>query len=192
MSLKEVLASVKASLRFSKPVNIKGTTYVLSVLDMGQEKKVNAYLDGLDQEDSVGYLNELRKSVLAEAVSSINGEVLSKVIKDTNTEGVEVEKDKAIFVKEFLSDLPATVISELFDAYIDVKEQQDDMLKKEMKYDWFKTPDQREKEVEEERAKRESEASVKESVPEQSKTPVIEDVKLTKVSEVKTAEASVK
>ena len=186
MSLKEVLSSVKESLKFSKPVNIKGTTYVLSVLDMGQEKKVNAYLDGLDQEDSVGYLNELRKSVLAESIIAINGEVLGKVVKDANTEGVEVDKDKAIVVKEFLSNLPATVVTEMFDAYIDVKEQQDDMLKKEMKYDWFKTTDQREKEVEEERIKREAEASTKDPVPEVNKNPVVEEVKLTKVTEVKT------
>jgi hypothetical protein len=193
MSLREVLSSVKNSFKFSKPVTVKGAKYDLSVLNMGQEKKVNAYLDGLNQEDSVEYLNELRKSVLAESITAINGEVFGKIVKDINAEGVEVEKDKAIFVKEFLGDLPATLVSELFDAYIDVKEQFDDMLKKEMKYDWFKTPEQREKEIEEERAKKEPEAAakepeVKEPAAEKVKEALVEDVKLTKINEVKTPE----
>jgi hypothetical protein len=192
MSIKDVLASVKSSFTFKKEVKIAGNSYELSVLSMEQEKKVNGYLDGLNQEDSVNYLNELRKSLLSESITAINGTTVDKVVSDVDIEGKEIKKDKAIFLKEFLSDLPSIVIAQLFDAYVDVKEQQEDMLKKEMKYDWFKTPAQREKELEEETKKQEEEAKKSETETKKPETEAgkePEDVKLTKVTEVKEEEA---
>jgi hypothetical protein len=172
MSLREVFSSVKESFKFKKNVIIKDVTYELTVLSMGQERKVNLFLDGLKQDDSLEYLNELKRSVISEAITAINGESLGKTIKDTDKDGKEVEKDRVIFLKEFLCEIPSGIVTELFDAYIDAKDQSDDMLKKEMKYDWFKTPEQREKENEDLRKKEELKKEEK-----------IEDVKLTKVVE---------
>lgn len=174
MSLKEIFSSVKESFKFKKNVTIKDITYELTVLSMGQERKVNLYLDGLKQDDSLEYLNELKRSIVSEAITATNGESFGKTIKDTDKDGKEIEKDKTIFLKEFLSDIPSGIVTELFDAYIDIKDQSDDMLKKEMKYDWFKTPEQREKESEVLRKKEEPQ-----------KEEAIEEVKLTKVKDTK-------
>jgi hypothetical protein len=188
MSLKEVLASVKSSFLFTKVVEIKGIKYGLSVLSMGQEKKVNAYLDTINQEDSLEYLNELRRAVISESIVSINAETIGKVVKDTDAAGNEVEKDKAIYIKEMLSDFPTTIVTELFDAYIDIKEESENILKKEMKYDWFKSPEQREKEAAEETKKEEAlkvPAAEEKTV---AATALTEEVKLSKVTESKSDE----
>lgn len=192
MSIKDVLASVKKSFQFHKEVTIKGNRYEVSVLTMGQEKKVNAHLEAINQDDSLEYLNDLRVSVLSESITAVNGEHIDTVVKDVDKDGKDVEKDKAIYVREFLTELPATVITELFDSYVDVKEQSDDILKKEMKYDWFKTPEQRAKEAEEETKKAEEaakKAAAGAAKEEKKEEAAIPDVKLTKVAEVKTEEA---
>lgn len=105
MSLREVFSSVKESFKFKKNVIIKDVTYELTVLSMGQERKVNLFLDGLKQDDSLEYLNELKRSVISEAITAINGESLGKTIKDTDKDGKEVEKDRVIFLKEFLCEI---------------------------------------------------------------------------------------
>lgn len=181
MSLKEVFSAVKDSFKFKKDVTIKGVTYELTVLSMGQERKVNLILDSLEKDDSLEYLNELKKSIVAESITAINGEVLGATITDKDKTGKEVEKDKAIFMKELLNDMPSGIITELFDAYIDTKDQSDDMLKKDMKYDWFKTPEQREKEAEELK-KKEAESGEAETKAEEPSDSV-EDIKLSKVKE---------
>jgi hypothetical protein len=181
MSLKDVFSAAKDSFRFSKFVTIKDVKYGIAVLNMGQEKKVNAYLETLKQDDTAEYINELRRAIVAEAVVSINEEVLGKTVKIINEEGKEVEKDKAIAMKEFLTDLPTAAVSELFDTYVDVKDQSEDILKKEMKYDWFKTPEQRDKEIEES-AKKEV-ASEKKEEDLNKKEEEIPEVKLKKVNE---------
>jgi hypothetical protein len=177
MSLNDVFSAAKDSFKFKKFVTIKDVKYGIAVLNMGQEKKVNAYLETLKQDDTVEYLNELRRAIVSEAIVSIGDEIFGKTIKVT-IDGKEVEKDKAIAIKEFLMDLPTTAVSELFDTYVDVKEQSEDILKKEMKYDWFKTPDQREREIEDAQKKEELNKK-EEEVP---------DIKLTKVPEVKNTE----
>ena len=173
MSLKDVFSSVKESFRFKKEVIIKGTAYELTVLTMGQERKVNAFLESMEKAETMEYLNELRRSIVAESLTAINGEALGKTIK-VEENGKEVEKDKAIAMKDFLNELPTTVISDLFDMYVDIKEQSEEILKKEMKYDWFKTPEQRDKELAD-RNKKESDVE---------KEAKIVDVKLEKIPEV--------
>jgi hypothetical protein len=183
MSSKDVFASVKESFKFKKFASINGTKYGLAVLSMGQEKKVNAYLETLNNNESMEYLNELKRAIVSEAMISINDEVLGKTIKVPGDDGKEVEKDKAIAVKEFLIDLPAQVTTDLFDVYVDVREQSEDALKKEMKYDWFKTPEQRDKDLEE---KNKKEAELEKNLgatPEKTKEEEIQDIKLTRVVE---------
>jgi hypothetical protein len=186
MSLKNVFQSVKDSFRFKKEITIRGIVYEITVLNMGQERKVNLYLDNVGQEDTLEYLNELRRSVVAEAITAINGEVIGKTVIDTDSEGKEVEKDKAIYMKELLKELPSGIVTEIFDAYIDTKDQSDDILKKEMKYDWFKTPEQRDRESEDQKKK--EEAKVKEPEVKEPETKEEAEIKFRKVNEANVPE----
>jgi len=170
MSLKEIFSSVQDSFKFKKEITINGAIYELTVLSMGQERKVNAFLETLEKEDTMEYLNELRRSIVAESLTAINGEALGKIVK-VEENGKEVEKDKAIAMKEFLNELPTTVVSDLFDTYVDVKEQSEDIFKKEMKYDWFKTPEQREKELQDRNKK---EAEDEKEIPDVNLSKVVE------------------
>ena len=149
MSLKDVLAAVQKSLQFSKLVTVNGITYGLAVLSVEQEKKVNSLIASYEDLEGLDYYKMTKKELLCESIVSINGETLGKVVKDTNAEGKEVEKDKAIVLRGMLNDYPTAIIDKLFDAYVDIKEQAEEDLKKGMKYDWYKTPEQRQKEADE-------------------------------------------
>ena len=156
MSLKDVLASVKKSFQFNKVITIGGVEYGLAVLSLDQENKVNSIVSSF--EDIIEGYKVMKKEIVCEAVVSINGEKLGKVVKDTSVEGKEVEKDKAIFLRELLVDSPTEIIEQIFNAYLDLKEQSEGTLKKSLKYDWYKTPEQREKEAEEKQKEEEEKA----------------------------------
>jgi hypothetical protein len=182
MSLKEILSSVQNSFQFRKLIEARGVKYELSVLSVDQEKKVNGTAANQEGVEGIEYFNQLKKELLCEAIVSINGEKLDKTVKVPGADGKEVEKDKAIFLREVLGDFPTALIDQLFEAYLDIKEQSEDVLKKEMRYDWFKTPEQRKKEYEE---KVKEESKIKEEVK-----PVSEekDVSFKKIEEPKEAE----
>lgn len=184
MSLKDVLAAVQKSLQFSKQATVNGIVYGLAVLSVEQEKKVNSLIASYDDLEGLDYYKTTKKELLCEAIVSINGETLGKVVKDTNAEGKEVDKDKAIFLRGLLSDYPSAIIDKLFDAYIDVKEQSEEDIKKGMKYDWFKSPEQRQKEADE-RQKLEDEKEKAAKVKEEQTKPEEKDVTFKKIEEVK-------
>jgi hypothetical protein len=184
MSLKDVLVAVQKSLQFSKLVTVNGITYGLSVLSVEQEKKVNSLISSDDNLEGLDYYKMTKKELLCEAVVSINGETIGKVVKDTNAEGREVDKDKAIFLRGIFNDYPTAIIDKLFDAYVDIKEQAEEELKKGMKYDWFKSPEQRQKEADERQRledEKEKAAKAKEEQPKSEE----KDVTFKKIEEPK-------
>ena len=184
MSLKDVLSAVKKSFQFSKVVTVNGVNYGLAVLSVDQEKKVNGVISSYENLDGLDYYKATKKELLCESIIFINEEVIGKVVKDVNAEGKEVEKDKAIALRELLGDFPTAIIDQLFEAYLDIKEQSEEDLKKSLKYDWFKTPEQRKKEAED-RQKEEEDKAEKVAKDAKAKETKIEekDVELKKVIE---------
>lgn len=152
MSLQDVLNEVRGSYEFKKIITIKGTSYMLSVLTVDQERKVNTAISAYDDEDADAYVKEMRKELLSRAIVEIKGELIPDVV-----ETPDGNKDKPIFLKEFLGTLPGTLIEKLFDAYIDLREESQKGIESEMQYDWFKTPEQRQKEYDDLTAEAEKE-----------------------------------
>jgi hypothetical protein len=76
-------------------------------------------------------------------------------------------------VREFLITLPDKIVEQLFDVYVDLKDQSDSTLTAQLKYDWFKTPEQREKEK----------AAPKEEAPKEATEEKKEDIKFRKIEE---------
>jgi hypothetical protein len=187
MSLKEILSAVQNSFQFKKGADFRGIKYELSVLSVDQEKKVNSVVATYDNIEGLDYYNQLKKELLCEAITAINGEAIGKTVKDTDASGKEVEKDKAIFLRGLLGDIPTAGIDQLFEVYLDLKEQSEEILKKEMRYDWFKTPEQRKKEVEEKIKKDEEEkvrkAKKEEEEKNKTKTPEEPELNIRKIKE---------
>lgn len=187
VSLLDVLKEVQESYKFTKEATVGGVKYVLRVLTVDQEKVVNTVVSDLPEEDIHHYIREMRKEILCRAIIEIKGEQISDVV-----ETPEGPKDKSIFLKEFLSTLPDTILKNLFDAYVDLREESEENINKNMQYNWYKTPEQRDKEYEEESKKENSEKKDESSKNsedsneenEDSNEENVEDVKLRKVNEV--------
>lgn len=189
MSLQDVLKAVQDSYEFKKTATVKGVTYGLRVLNVDQEKTVNAAVSVIDEEDPTAYVKELRKEILSRSIVEIKGERIPDIV-----ETPDGKKDKSIFLKEFLGTLPDVLIEKLFDVYVDLREEAQKAIEDEMQYDWFKTPEQRQKEYED--AEEEKEAEEKRSADnsedlnksEKAAEDEIEDVDLKPVTETEEPE----
>jgi len=143
MGLTDVFQAIQKKFSFSKVVEISGIKFELSILSFDQELKSESFPQG--DADPLAYYNETRRYTLSHAIRSIDGEVVPEVVEIKN--GSKIEKIQgSLYVKGVLSKLPVKIVEQLFDAYIDIKEEYEGMLDKELKYDWFKTPEQRDAE----------------------------------------------
>lgn len=155
MSLNQVLKDVREKFSYRKTVTLRGIEFVIGLLDYDENQKVSSLPD--DEVDPMVYMNDIRRQTLAYAVKAINGEEIPDVVQVNENES----KEKAVYLKELLGNFPMKVTDQLFDAYVDLKEQSDKEIETEMQFEWFKSPEQRRKEQEEEE-KQASDAAKKE------------------------------
>lgn len=180
MSLQDVLKKIESANEFRKCYTSRGVKYVLKVLSVEDEMKVNASMDGKDLE-AKEYYAQYRKELLARAIIQIDGEYIPEVV-ECEEKGEMIKKDRALFLKEkVLSTFTYDSTEKMFDAYIDLREESAEDIEKETEYEWFKTPEQREKESEQ-RIREEQEREKKESTEKEDED--VEDVKLEKVNDV--------
>jgi len=148
MGLTDVFKSIQESLSFSKTVEIYGIRFELRLLSFEEELKTESM--PTDNIDPIVFYGETRLQTLSCAVKSINGEIVPSVIEIKEGEKIQ----GSLYIKNFISTLPIKIIENLFDAYTDMKEEAEDKLTKEMKYNWFKTPEQREADNKEKKAEK--------------------------------------
>jgi len=175
MGLTDVFQSIQKSLSFTKAVEISGIKFDLGLLSFEEDTKT----DILPQEniEPLVYYNEMRIQTLSYAIKSINGEPVPAVVDIKKGDIVE-KKQGSLFVKEFLSTLPVKIIEQLFDVYIDLKEESEATLEKEIKYNWFKTPEQREEE-----SKKKKEEPSEKKKEEEAASDNTQDIKLKEIHE---------
>jgi hypothetical protein len=138
MGLSDVFQSIQKSLSFSKTAEISGIKFELKLLTFEQELNTEALPS--DEMDPLTYYNQTRLQTLSYAVSSINGEIVPAIVE---IEGSSEKMKGNLYVKKFLGTLPIKVIEQLFEIYIDLKEEVEAKMDKDLKYNWFKTPEQR-------------------------------------------------
>jgi hypothetical protein len=143
-----VLDSVKKSLDFKKEVEIFGVTYTIKILSLTEEQKANSD-DELENLEGSDFMNRLRINVLSYAIEGINDQHLDPIVEIEEKNGDVTKKERSIFLRELLSDLPTDMVELLFDAYVDIKEEAESKLKERMNYKWFKDPKVREQEMKE-------------------------------------------
>jgi phosphoribosylformylglycinamidine (FGAM) synthase PurS component len=183
MSLQDVLKAVQDSYEFKKTATVKGIPYGLKVLNVKQEKQVNAAVSSLNDEDAASYIKELRKEILSRSVVEIKGELIPDVV-----ETPDGRKDRALFLKEFLDTLPDVLIEKLFDIYVDLREEAEKAIENDMQYDWFKTPEERNKEYEGSRDDQEEPEKPDDLDSERSEEDKLEKVDLKEVRETEDPE----
>jgi hypothetical protein len=143
MGLPDVFQSIQKKLNFRKVVEISGIKFELGILTFEEELKSESFPQG--DTDPLAYYNETRRYTLSHAIKGINGETVTEVVEVKN--GDKTDKIQgSLYVKNLLSTLPVKMIEQLFDAYIDIKDEFESMLDKDLKYNWFKNPEQREEE----------------------------------------------
>jgi len=179
MSLDEILGGIKKQLIFTKEAEVAGIKFILGVLSLEEEQKASSLPN--EDDDGMAYYNEMRKHILSYAIRQVNGEEIPSVV-ETAEGDAKVTKEKSIYLREFLSSLPGHITDQLFDIYIDLREESESDVEKDVKYNWFKTPEQREKEREEQEKKRAEEEAQEES---KAKTEDVEtkDINLKKLDE---------
>lgn len=147
-SLQKKLEGILLKLDYRKETEFQGIKFELALLNISDEQKMNAIPVGDDTEDSLLYFNEMRKAILSHAIRKIDGEDIPDVVVAPDGEGT-VTKERSIYLREFLDKLPTAITEHLFDVYVDLKEEAEAKFGENVKYEWFKTPEMREKENEE-------------------------------------------
>lgn len=145
MDLSALLDSVKKSVEFRKEITVFGIVYNMGILTLEEEQKAN--LDSnLEDLEGIEYLNQMKINVLSYAIKGLNGEILAPIVEVTKEED-SLKQDRAQFIKSLLAQMPSGVINQLFEFYADIKEESDDKIDKQTKCEWFKTPKERQKEL---------------------------------------------
>jgi len=145
MSFKDSLSKIKDKLDYRKSVEVDSILIEIGLLNVYEEQKLNA--EKMDESDTDGtiYLNEIKKKVLSYAIKKIGGELIPNIVEETKNNEV-IKKVKEVYLLEQLSQFPTALIDYIFDAYIDLKDESDTKFKDVFKFDWYKTPEQREEE----------------------------------------------
>ncbi|MBD3260227.1 MAG: hypothetical protein GF334_00890 [Candidatus Altiarchaeales archaeon] len=164
-TLQSKLESILKRLDYRKETEFSGIKFEMSLLNISDEQKMNAIDFGGEEDDGLLYFNEMRKSILSHAIRKIDGEEIPDVVSiPSDEDGKEgVTKERAIYLREFLDKLPTAVTEHLFEVYVDLKEEAEDKFGDNVKYEWFKTPEVREKENEERIRKMRDQAPKKDS-----------------------------
>jgi len=161
MALSDVFQAIQKKLNFTKTAEIDGIVFELGLLTFDEELKSEV----MPQEnlEPLVYFNQSRLQTLSYAIKAINGEAVTAVVEIKTGDKVE-KKQGSLYVKELLNTLPLKLIEHLFDIYVDLKEELDGTIDNSIKYNWFKTPEQREEDEKKRRAGSKDEPSSEESV----------------------------
>ncbi len=136
MALADILQAVQKRFTFSKEVEFDGIKFEIAVLSFEQEMKTDSLFSSDD--DTFSYYNQVRLQTLSYAVKGINGETIPEVVEEGET---KIQGN--LYVKKILSSLPVKLVEQLFDVYVDLKEESESSLNNALKYNWFKSPETR-------------------------------------------------
>jgi len=173
----DILSSVRKSLDFRREVEILGIRFELGVLSLEEERKANNE-ESLDSLEGTDYLVRLQINVLSYSIKSINSIELEPIVEIEEVDKTITKKEKPLFVRELLDTIPTGMINDLFEVYSDIKEEAEDKLKNNTKCIWYKTPEVRQKEMEERIKKYNEEEKKKIELREIPKGPEPEDTEL--------------
>lgn len=147
-NLDSVLSTLQKSLDFTKEVEMMGITYQVRLLSLSEEQKANSDPE-MENLEGAAFMNRMRSNILSYSITKINEYIFDPIMDYEEKDGTIVKKERSIVVRDILARLPADIIEALFDIYVDLKEESEEKIKKNLNYKWFKDPETREKEMKE-------------------------------------------
>ena len=148
--LENLFSTLLDKIRCSKKAVIGGIEFDISILSFDQEQKINSFPE--EEENPIAFYDKTKTKVLSYAINSIDGYEIPDIVEIG--EGDEKStKEKSLYLVDLLSKLPHKIVDMLFEVYIDFKDQSERNIDEEIKYEWFKTPEEREKERKEKQKK---------------------------------------
>jgi hypothetical protein len=153
MAITESLKKLQLKFVFRKDAEIGGNKFTLQVLSLKEEQRTQALPD--EGVDGIAFFNNMQKVMLSSAIRAVDGEEIPDIVEVDGADGKKSTKERAIYVREILEGLPAPVIENLFQVYVDMREQKENEINASLTYSWYKTPQQRD----EDRRKKEQEAA---------------------------------
>lgn len=158
MAIAESLKKLQLKFIFRKDAEIGGNKFTLQVLSLKDEQSVQALPE--DGVDGIAFFNNMQKSILSRAIRALDGEEIPDIV-EIDEGGKKSTKERAIYVREILEGLPSPVIENLFQVYVDMRDQKESEINASLTYSWYKTPEQRDldrKKKEQDEAKERAEA----------------------------------
>ncbi len=143
MSLDSILQTIQKNFTFTKEATISEVKFELGLLKFEEEQKVTAASDS--SMEPIAFYNDNRIRILSYSIKSINDEKIPNILEVLVGDKKET-KERAIYLREFLETLPTKIFDELFEMYIDLKEESDKKIESKIEYKWFKTKEVRAKE----------------------------------------------
>jgi len=168
MSLFDVIKSLEEKFSYKKEAIVNEIKFELTLLNYEQDQLVSALPES--SEDPLAFYEKTRMQILSYAIISIGGEIIPKIVEIKTEDKVET-KEKAIYLREFLKKLPPKILEQLFEVYIDFKEEVENTLDKGIEYSWYKTPKVREAE----RKKKEKEYKKRQEEDDEASTETPKD-----------------
>jgi len=175
MGFLEALNNIKSKVLYTKEVDFLGSTISLRLLTMEDEGRLSKYDASTDPDNSSGdYFSEIKKILLANAINSIDGEVVPEIVILSNSGDKDIRKTKELFLVDYLSSIPSVLVDNLFEAYLDFKEECGAKITEDFKWEWYKTPEEREEEYKKKlkKSKEEPEESTLEDEEENKLDPI--------------------
>lgn len=178
MGLTDVFQDIQKKFSFTKSVEISGIKFEIGMLTFEQELKTESFSQA--ETDPLAYYNEVRRYTLSNAIRSINGEAIPAVVEVKNGDSTD-KIQGTLYMKDILSKMPVKIVEQLYDVYVDFKDEFEGILEKDIKYNWFKTPEQRE--TERKKKTEENKNETEKSEAEKSEEPPIKFTEIPKPAE---------
>ena len=190
MSLFDVVKSMEDSFSFKQKAIVKGIQFEISLLNYEQDQMISSIPD--EDDDALSFYDKTRAQILSHAIISIDNEMIPDIVETKEGEKI-ITKERAIYVRELLKKIPPKIVEKLFEIYIDFKEETDKNLEEDVQYQWYKTPEQRQKEREQKEKEEESKEEVtpeeeSEVKGEEDKPIIFTEIKEKEESDTNTAE----
>lgn len=148
------LKKIEKQFKNCKEVIVNDVKFEISLLTYAEERQVNSIPK--EEEDPLAFYERVRVQVLSYSIKKINGIEIPEIV-EIEENGKKESKERAIYIRDnILKGMPSKVVDILFDAYVDFKDEIEDKLGKSIKYEWYKTPEQRQLEKEQKLKKEEN------------------------------------
>lgn len=185
MSLLDAVKSMEDRFSFKKQATVGGITFGISLLNYEQDQMINSIPD--EGDDPLTFYDKTRAQVLSYAITSIDNEKIPDIVEVKDGDK-PVTKERPIYVRELLKKIPPKIVEKLFEIYIDFKEETDKKLEDDVMYQWYKTPEQRQKEREQKEEEDHEEEINEEGNPEEENDVKEDEEKPIVFTEVKVQE----